>query len=66
MRQGDGTEPLVTTGPFAETSEALGGFYVLEAGTLGDLSAAEDAVPEAFVEALWTWPERGVPDRPGA
>jgi RNA polymerase sigma-70 factor, ECF subfamily len=33
---------------------------------LGDLSAAEDAVQEAFVEALRTWPERGIPDRPGA
>jgi RNA polymerase sigma-70 factor (ECF subfamily) len=33
---------------------------------LGDLEAAEDAVQEAFVEALRTWPGRGVPDRPGA
>jgi RNA polymerase sigma-70 factor (ECF subfamily) len=33
---------------------------------LGDLGAAEDAVQEAFVEALRTWPERGIPDRPGA
>ena len=33
---------------------------------LGDLGAAEDAVQEAFVEALRTWPERGVPGRPGA
>jgi RNA polymerase sigma-70 factor, ECF subfamily len=33
---------------------------------LGDLSTAEDAVQEAFVAALRTWPDRGVPDRPGA
>ena len=33
---------------------------------LGDLSVAEDAVQEAFVEAMRTWPVRGVPDRPGA
>jgi RNA polymerase sigma-70 factor (ECF subfamily) len=33
---------------------------------LGDLGAAEDAVQEAFVEALRTWPAGGVPDRPGA
>jgi len=33
---------------------------------LGDLSAAEDAVQEAFVEAMRTWPVRGTPDRPGA
>jgi RNA polymerase sigma-70 factor, ECF subfamily len=34
--------------------------------TLGDLSAAEDAVQEAFAEALRTWPQRGVPDKPAA
>lgn len=33
---------------------------------LGDVGAAEDAVQEAFVEALRTWPVRGIPDRPGA
>jgi len=31
-----------------------------------DLDLAEDAVQEAFGEALRTWPNRGVPDRPGA
>jgi RNA polymerase sigma-70 factor (ECF subfamily) len=30
------------------------------------MAAAEDAVQEAFVEALRTWPDRGVPSRPGA
>ncbi len=34
--------------------------------TLGDLSAAEDAVQEAFAEALRTWPVRGIPDKPAA
>ena len=33
---------------------------------LGGLDAAEDAVQEAFVEAMRTWPRRGVPDNPGA
>ena len=33
---------------------------------LGDLDAAEDAAQEAIAEALVHWPERGVPDRPGA
>jgi RNA polymerase sigma-70 factor (ECF subfamily) len=33
---------------------------------LGDFDLAEDAVQEAFAEALRTWPERGVPKNPGA
>lgn len=33
---------------------------------LGDLGWAEDAVQEAFEVALRTWPERGIPERPGA
>ncbi|HEY7660461.1 MAG TPA: RNA polymerase sigma factor [Actinomycetota bacterium] len=33
---------------------------------LGDFDLAEDAVQEAFVEALRVWPERGVPANPGA
>ncbi|QNG17347.1 sigma-70 family RNA polymerase sigma factor [Rhodococcus triatomae] len=32
----------------------------------GDLSLAEDAVQEAFAEAVRRWPETGVPERPGA
>ncbi len=33
---------------------------------LGDFDLAEDAVQEAFLTALATWPERGVPENPGA
>jgi RNA polymerase sigma-70 factor, ECF subfamily len=33
---------------------------------LGDFDAAEEAVQEAFVVALERWPERGLPDNPGA
>ena len=36
------------------------------ASRTGDIMAAEDALSEAFAEALKTWPERGVPDRPEA
>ncbi len=32
----------------------------------GDLTVAEDAVQEAFVDALRAWPRDGVPDNPGA
>jgi RNA polymerase sigma-70 factor, ECF subfamily len=31
----------------------------------GDLSLAEEAVQDAFVVALESWPERGLPDNPG-
>ncbi len=33
---------------------------------LGDFDLAEEAVQEAFVTALETWPARGVPNNPGA
>ncbi|MGH2984136.1 MAG: RNA polymerase sigma factor [Solirubrobacterales bacterium] len=33
---------------------------------LGDFDLAEEAVQEAFVVAMQRWPERGVPDNPGA
>jgi RNA polymerase sigma-70 factor (ECF subfamily) len=32
----------------------------------GDLTVAEDAVQEAFTEALRAWPRDGMPDNPGA
>jgi predicted RNA polymerase sigma factor len=37
----------------------------LSAGTR-DVAAAEDALADALVAALRTWPERGIPDRPEA
>ena len=33
---------------------------------LGDFDLAEEAVQEAFIAAVETWPTRGVPDNPGA
>ena len=33
---------------------------------LGDFDLAEEAVQEAFIAALETWPERGIPENPGA
>jgi hypothetical protein len=47
VRHGDGAEPLVTTGPFAETTEALGGFYVLDATTLDDAIELAREIPAA-------------------
>ncbi|WP_174184761.1 RNA polymerase sigma factor [Nocardia barduliensis] len=36
------------------------------ARTIGDIGLAEDAVQEAFADAVRTWPERGLPSNPGA
>lgn len=33
---------------------------------LGDFDHAEDALQEAVIQALEQWPERGIPDNPGA
>jgi RNA polymerase sigma-70 factor (ECF subfamily) len=33
---------------------------------LGDFDLAEEAVQDAFTTALETWPERGIPENPGA
>lgn len=46
----------------AEWGRALGTI----ARMTGDVGLAEDAVQDALAAALRTWPERGVPDRPGA
>ena len=50
-----GERPLVTDGPFAETKEAVGGFYVVECATRDEaLELAGDvpASPGAAVEVL--------------
>jgi hypothetical protein len=46
VRPGAG-EPLVTGGPFAETAEVVGGFYVLEAETLDDGIELARQIPAA-------------------
>ncbi len=32
----------------------------------GDIDLAEECVQDAYVRALSTWPDRGIPTRPGA
>src|SRR2546428_13989280 len=34
--------------------------------TLGDFDLAEEVVQDSLVAALETWPEQGIPDKPGA
>ena len=43
---GDGDGPTITDGPFLETKEALGGFYVIEAPDLDAAIAHASRLPE--------------------
>ncbi|MQA73445.1 MAG: YciI family protein [Solirubrobacterales bacterium] len=45
VRIGDGEERLVTDGPYAETKEQLGGFYVLECENLDEALEWAKKVP---------------------
>ena len=45
---------------------SYGRLLALLASRSGDLGGAEDALAEAFAQALKTWPERGVPSNPEA
>ena len=50
-----GERPLVTDGPFAETKEAVGGFYVVECASRDEaleLAGKVPASPGAAVEVL--------------
>jgi RNA polymerase sigma-70 factor (ECF subfamily) len=46
--------------------ESYGRLLALLAVRTRDVAGAEDALADAFAAALRTWPERGVPDNPGA
>jgi hypothetical protein len=39
---------VITDGPFAETKEALGGYYVIEADSLDEALAVARQVPAPF------------------
>ena len=56
-RRGD--EVLVTAGPFAETSEWIGGFDVLDVDTLDEavaLAATHPGAADGHVEVRAVWP----------
>ncbi len=61
----------MTAGDLGPDIEAIfraeaGRAHAAVTATVGDLGLAEDAVQEAFAEALAAWPARGLPDNPGA
>ena len=45
-------EVLLTDGPFAETKEQLGGFYLIEARDLNDAIRVASKIPSARVGAI--------------
>ncbi|MEV6281136.1 YciI family protein [Kribbella sp. NPDC051770] len=49
VKKGEG-EPLVTDGPFIETKEALGGFYLVDAKDLDQALALAKLVPSGNIE----------------
>ncbi len=46
VRSHRGPAPLVTAGPFTETDEVVGGFYLLEATDLGEAVRLASLLPE--------------------
>lgn len=60
-------DPLVTAGPFTETTEVIGGFYVLETETLDDVIELGRHIPAAAqswieIRPLVQWQDRGGPE----
>jgi hypothetical protein len=50
LRKQHGDAVSVTDGPFAETAEVLGGYYVIEAADLDEAIAFARELPEGVVE----------------
>ncbi|WP_433788806.1 YciI family protein [Actinoplanes sp. CA-252034] len=46
VRGGVAGEPVITDGPFLDTKEGLGGFYLLEAGDLDEVIKLVSLLPE--------------------
>jgi hypothetical protein len=55
---------LVTDGPFAETREQLGGYYVIEAENLDDAIAVAERIPGARRGTIEIRPVMELPDLP--
>ena len=61
VRQRNG-KTLTTDGPFAETKEQLGGFYLIEAANLDDAIEAASRIPGAKVGSIEIRPIVVYPD----
>lgn len=63
---GKGGKPIVTDGPFAETKEVLGGFYLLETADLDEALKWAQQIPGAWhgrveVRPIMEFDENGQP-----
>jgi hypothetical protein len=56
----EGDDVSVTDGPFAETTEVLGGFYLIEAADLDAAIALAKELPEGVVEIRPIVPQAGM------
>jgi hypothetical protein len=63
VRVRDG-KPLVTAGPFAETREQLGGYYLVEAKDLNDAIAIAARIPGAKKGTVEVRPVLDIPNLP--
>jgi len=57
-------QPLVTDGPFAETREQLGGFYIIEAADLDEAIAVAARIPPASKGTIEIRPIMDLPGLP--
>ncbi|MEL7126036.1 MAG: DUF6596 domain-containing protein [Pseudomonadota bacterium] len=60
------TDPTVQARAADVARAAYGKLIAMIASRSGDIISAEDALSDAFVAALRTWPDRGIPDNPEA
>jgi hypothetical protein len=60
----DGGEPLVTDGPYAETKEQLGGYYLLDVADLDEAIKWAHKCPAAPVGTIELRPIMEFPDAP--
>jgi hypothetical protein len=58
-------KPLVTDGPFAETREQLGGFFLIDAANLDEAINIGARIPAARVGTIEIRPVMEVPGLPG-
>ena len=63
IRAADG-KPIVTDGPFAETKEQLGGYYVLEVANADEAIEAGGRCPGALFGTIELRPIQDFPDQP--